>query len=129
MNLNDPHRQETEVIIEAAFEVANVLGHGLLEKPDENVMCVELGARNIPFEQQRRFDILYKGVHIGLYIPDLIAYGLIFVETKVVETITDQELGQMLNYLRVTGLPVGLIFNFKRPRLEFRRVAMSANIR
>ena len=51
------------------------------------------------------------------------------METKVVEMITDQDLGQMLNYLRVTGLPVGLIFNFKRPRLEFRRVVMSENIR
>jgi len=68
-------------------------------------------------------------VHVGLYIPDLIAYGLIVVETKVVETIKDQDLGEMLNYLRVTGLPVGLIFNFKRPRLEFRRVVMSENIR
>ncbi|MBL0045392.1 MAG: GxxExxY protein [Flavobacteriales bacterium] len=129
MNLHDPHRSETEVIIGAAFEVANVLGHGLLEKPYENAMCVELGARNVPFEQQRRFDILYKGVHVGLYIPDLIAYGLIVVETKVVEAITDQDLGQMLNYLRVTGLPVGLILNFKRPRLEFRRVVMSENIK
>lgn len=127
MNLNDPHRQETEVIIGAAFEVVNVLGHGMLEKPYENAMCVELGQRGVPFEQQRRFDIQYKGVHVGLYIPDLIAYGLIVVETKVVDAITDQDLGQMLNYLRVTGLPVGLILNFKRPRLEFRRVVMSEN--
>jgi GxxExxY protein len=129
MNMNDPHRPETEVIIGAAFEVANVLGHGMLEKPYENEMCVELGLRGVPFEQQRRFDIRYKGVHVGLYIPDLIAHWLIVVETKVVDAITDQDLGQMLNHLRVTGLPVGLILNFKRPRLEYRRVVLSENMR
>ena len=129
MDLNDPRRHETEMMIGSAFEVASVLGHGMLEKPYENAMCVELGLRGVPLEQQRWFDIRYKGVHVGLYIPDLIAYGLIVVETKVVDAITDQDLGQMLNYLRVTGLPVGLILNFKRPRLEFRRVVLSENLR
>ncbi len=50
------------------------------------------------------------------------AFELVIVDTKVIERITDLEIGQMLNYLRITGLPVGLILNFKNPKLEFRRV-------
>ena len=59
------------------------------------------------------------------YIPDLIAFDTVIVDAKVIERITDQEIGQMLNYLRITGLPVGLILNFKNPKPEFRRVVAS----
>ena len=64
---------------------------------------------------------------VGEYIPDLIAYGFVVVDTKVIDRITDQELGQMLNYLKTTGHPVGLILNFKRARLEWKRVLNHAN--
>jgi GxxExxY protein len=129
MNMNEPLVAETEAIIGAAFEVINTLGHGLLEKPYENALCVELEVRGIPFAQQRRFDVTYQGKNVGLYVPDLDVFERVVVETKIVERITDQDLGQIMNYLRVTGLPVGLILNFKRPRLEFKRVVMSENIR
>lgn len=129
MNANEPLQRETETIIGTAFEVINTLGHGLLEKPYENALCVELSLRGIPFSQQRRFEIAYKGSVVGLYVPDLIVYETVVVDTKVVERITDQDGGQMLNYLRITGLAVGLILNFKNPRLEFRRVLLAENIR
>ena len=85
--------------------------------------------RGIPFVQQRRFEIRYKGKHVGLYVPDLIAFDKVVVEAKAIENITDQDLGQIMNYLRISELAVGLVLNFKRPRLEFRRVVMSENIR
>jgi GxxExxY protein len=129
MNLNETLFAETEVIIGAAFEVINTLGHGFLEKPYENALCMELAARGIPFAQQKRFDVMYKGKSVGLYVPDLVVCDRVIVEAKIVERITDQDLGQVMNYLRVTGLPVGLILNFKRPRLEFKRVVMSENVR
>jgi GxxExxY protein len=113
---------ETEAIIGCAFEVLNELGHGLLEKPYENAMVVEFGLRAIGCEQQRRYDVLYKTVKVGEYVPDLIAFGCIVVDAKVIERITDHELGQMLNYLKITGHPVGLILNFHRARLEWKRV-------
>lgn len=128
MNSYEPLQLETESVIGAAFEVINTLGHGLLEKPYENALCVELAARDIPFAQQRRFEIKYKGATVGLYIPDLIVYEAVVVETKVIEHITAQDRGQMLNYLRITGLAVGLILNFKNARLEFRRVLMAENL-
>ena len=132
MDLNDrnePLKSETGAIINAAFEVLNTLGHGLLEKPYENALCVEFGLRGIPFVQQARYDVLYKGSNVGLYVPDLIAFELIVIDTKTIERITDNEVGRMLNYLKVTDLAVGLLLNFKRPRLEWRRVILSENLR
>jgi GxxExxY protein len=115
-------KAEPEAIIGCGFEVLNILGHGLLEKPYENALVVEFGLRSIQFEQQRRYDVLYKTVKVGEYVPDLIAFGAVVVDAKVIERITDHELGQMLNYLKITGHPVGLILNFRRARLEWKRV-------
>ncbi len=113
---------ETSSVISCAFEVLNTLGHGLLEKPYENSLCVEFGLRGIPWTQQPRYDVVYKAVKVGEYVPDLIVYEFVVVDTKVIDRITDHELGQMLNYLKITCHPVGLILNFKRGRLEWKRV-------
>jgi GxxExxY protein len=115
---------QTHAIIGAAFEVLNALGHGLHEKPYENALVVELGARGLPYEQQRRYPVLYKGVQVSEYVPDLVVSSAVVVDTKVIERITDHERGQMLNYLRVTGLRVGLILNFLKPKLEWERVVL-----
>lgn len=109
-------------MIGSAFAVLNAVGHGYHEKPYENGLAVEFRFREIPFVQQPRYPIFYRGVQISEFVPDLIAFGKIIVDAKVIDRITDQEIGQMLNYLKVTGLPVGLILNFKNPKLEFRRV-------
>ncbi|MBS1938943.1 MAG: GxxExxY protein [Bacteroidetes bacterium] len=116
---------ETKDVIGAAMEVVNTLGHGLLEKPYENAMCVELGLRGLGFEQQSRYPVLYKSVLVGEYVPDIIVAGKVVVDTKTIDRITDHELGQMMNYLRITGLPVGLIINFKYARLQWKRVAFT----
>ena len=106
------------------MEVLNELGHGLHEKPYENALVVELGLTSIPFLQQPHYEVLYKGVKVGEYIPDLIAFGAIVVDAKVVEAITDHERGQMLNYLKITGLKLGLILNFRRAKLEWERIIL-----
>jgi len=116
---------ETQEVIGAALEVINTIGHGLLEKPYENALCVELGIRGLSFEQQPRFPVTYKSVLVGEYVPDIIVANKVVVDTKTVDRITEHELGQMLNYLRITGLPVGLIINFKRSRLDWKRVVLS----
>ncbi len=112
----------TKEIVGSAMSVLNALGHGLLEKPYENALCVELSHRNIPFEQQRRYPITYREVKVGEFIPDLIVLGKVVVETKTIDQITKPELGQMLNYLKITKLELGLILNFKSARLEWRHV-------
>ena len=107
----------------------NTLGHGLVEKPYENALVAELGLRKILFRQQPTFDVLYKGHKIGLFIPDLIAFDSIVVDTKVIDRITDHERGLMLNYLRITNSRVGLILNFKRGKLEWERIVLYVFIR
>jgi len=119
-----PQAQLTFAIIGCAMEVLNTLGHGLHEKPYENALGVEFGLKAIPREQQKRHQVDYKTVMVGEFIPDLIAGQAVIVDTKVIDRITDLERGQMLNYLRITGLKVGLIVNFKRAKLEWERVIL-----
>lgn len=115
-------KEETHRIIGCAFAVLNELGHGFHEKIYENALVVEFDSQGITFEQQRRYDVLYKQKPVGLYVPDLIVFGQVIVDTKTIEQITDEERGKMLNYLKVAGLRVGLILNFKHPKLEFDRL-------
>ena len=118
-------KEEVYRIVGAAMEVLNGLGHGLHEKPYENALVVEFGLQNIPFTQQPRYDIAYKQVKVGEYVPDLIAFDSVVLDTKVIDAITDHERGQMLNYLQITGLKVGVILNFKRAKLEWERIVLS----
>jgi GxxExxY protein len=118
------YASETEETIGAAMEVINVLGHGLLEKPYENALAVEFKLRGIPFEQQPQYDVLYKGVQVGFYVPDLIVKNTVVVDAKTIDRIGDHEKGQMLNYLGLTGLRVGLILTFKRAKLTWERVVL-----
>ena len=117
-------KEEIHRIVGCAMEVLNTLGHGLLEKPYENALVVEFGLQGIPYRQQPRFDVIYKTIKVGEYVPDLICFDQIVVDPKTIERIGDHELGQMLNYLRITGLNVGLIVNFKRSKLEWKRVVL-----
>ena len=117
-------REETFAILGAAMEVLNTLGHGLYEKPYENSLVVECRLRGIPYDQQPRFPLDSKGCRVGEFVPDLILHGKVVVDTKTIDRITDHEIGQMLNYLRITGLPLGLILNFKHARLESKRVVL-----
>lgn len=69
--------------------------------------------------------MLYKGEVVGEYVPDLVVHEKLIVDTKTIDRITDHERGQMLNYLRITALPVGIILNFKHSRLEWERLVLT----
>ena len=118
------HGELVYSIVGCALEVLRCLGHGLHERPYENALTVEFGLRKILFEQQRRFNVLYKGVQVSEFVPDLVVANAVVVDTKVIERIGDFERGQMLNYLRITTLRVGLLLNFHRPKLEWERVVL-----
>jgi len=118
---------EAHRIVGCAMEVLNILGHGLLEKPYENALVVEFGIQGVPFRQQPGFEVLYKSVKVGEYIPDLICFDHIVVDTKTIERIGDHETGQMLNYLKITGLQLGLVLNFKHAQLEWKRIVLEKN--
>jgi GxxExxY protein len=117
---------EVYAVVNAALEVSKELGHGLHEKPYENALAIELKLRGMSCHQQSRFDVIYKGIKVSEYVPDLIALGKIVVDIKVVEKISDHERGKMINYLKITRLPVGLVFNFRRAKLEWERIILTA---
>jgi GxxExxY protein len=134
MNKEKPQSEETgdklllkdEVyqIVNCAFEVLNTIGHGLAEKIYENALAVEFKLRGIAFDQQKVFVVTYKGIPVGEFVPDLITHGSVVVDAKVIDRITDHERGRMINYLRITRLRVGVLLNFKRAKLEYKRIVL-----
>lgn len=116
--------EQTRGIIGCAMEVMNTLGHGLLEKVYENALCVEMGLRKIPYRQQPHYNVDYKDVRVGEYIPDLVVADAVVVEAKTIDAITEHEIGQVINYLKITGLRVALILNFKYAKLQWKRVVL-----
>ena len=117
-------KDETQRIIGLSFEVLNEVGHGLHEKIYENALVVGFKQLGIPFDQQRRFPVLFREFQVGEFAPDLIAFGSVVLDAKVIDRISDHERGQMLNYLRITTLRVGLILNFKHARLDWERIVL-----
>jgi GxxExxY protein len=118
------HKEEVFQIVGAVIDVLNHLGHGFHEKPYENALVVEFGLRKIPCWQQKSFALSYKGCKVGEFIPDLIVFDSVIVDTKTIDRITDLERGQMLNYLRITKLRVGVILNFQKAKLEWERLVL-----
>ena len=117
-------KEEAHQILACAFEVLNEIGHGFHERVYENALVVEFKLRSIPYDQQRHFPIIYKGVQVADFVPDLIVFNSVIVDPKVIEKITDHERGRMTNYLKITKLHVGLTPNFKNPHLEWDRLVV-----
>jgi GxxExxY protein len=109
-------------VIGAAFRVANCLGVGFLEKVYENALALELRLAGHQVEQQRSVDVRYRGEIVGIYQVDLLVDSSLVVELKAVEALVPFHKAQCLNYLRATGLRIGLLINFGQPRLEVRRI-------
>ena len=118
-------KDEVYQTVGCAIEILNTIGHGFFEKIYENALITEFDLKKIPYLQQSRFSIVYKGKTLGEYIPDILVFDKIIIEIKTIDKITSQERGQVLNYLKVTGLKVGVIFNFKNAKLEWERVVLS----
>jgi GxxExxY protein len=108
-----------------AMAVLNDVGHGLREKTYERGLCVEFEEQGLAYNSQHGYPVIYKGKQIDEYIPDLEVEGRLIVETKVVESITDEHIGQVLNYLKITGMKVGIILNFKHAKLEWKKVVLT----
>jgi len=118
------HGELVYSIVGCAFEVLREIGHGLHEHPYENSLVVEFGLRGIKYDQQRRFGVFYKGIQVSEFVPDIIVDNAVIVDAKVIDRISDHERGQMVNHLRITKLRVGLIINFKKPKLEWERLVL-----
>jgi GxxExxY protein len=116
------HEELSGAIIGAAMEVLNELKPGLDEKLYERAMVIELQNRGRLVEAQRSFPVFYRTELIGDLIPDLIVDSTIIVDAKVVSCFNDNHVAQMIGYLSITGLELGLLFNFQCARLDWKRV-------
>jgi GxxExxY protein len=123
----DGHGSEselTEAVIGSAFEVANVLGAGFLEKVYERVLIRELALGGVNAKAQVSFPVCYKGQHVGEYVADLVVEGRLIVELKCVDHLANEHLAQCINYLKASGLHVALLVNFQKPKVEWKRVLL-----
>ena len=120
----------TEQIIGCAIEVHRHLGPGLLESVYESALCIELKSVGLPFTRQIGVPVFYKGELIAEHRPDLIIRDEVIVEIKSVERFNPVFLAQMLTYLRITGLHVGLVLNFNRAVMKdgVRRVSLKESL-
>jgi len=114
-----PERELTQAIIGALIEVHKHLGPGLLESAYQKCFCRELTLRGIPYECERNIPINYKGVELDCgYRLDVLVHGRVLVEIKSVETLTAVHTAQLLTYMRLLGIRVGLLVNFNVPVLK-----------
>jgi GxxExxY protein len=114
----------TYAINGAVFEVNNILGPGFLEKVYENALLVELKKRGLNAKSQVPITVNYKGEVVGDYIADLLVEDKVIVELKTVENLEKAHEAQLLNYLKATGLHVGLLVNFKRKKADIKRMVL-----
>jgi len=116
------YKDLTQKIIGAAMEVHRELGTGFLEYVYEVALCYELNLKEISFERQKELDFYYKDLLIPRkYKPDLIVENKVIVEIKATSGLTEVEEAQLLNYLKVTKMRVGLLLNFGKKKLEMKR--------
>jgi len=113
----------TSRIINAAHTVHNTLGYGFLEKIYHNALCVELRNQSLKYETEKPIKVYYSKQLVGEYIADLIVDGKVIVEVKSVENYNRIFEAQLLNYLKATGLKLGLIINFGKS-VEVKRMIL-----
>jgi GxxExxY protein len=122
----DEHRAElaalTERVIGCAYGVSNVWGCGFLEKVYENAMAHELRKSGFGVVQQQPMRVWYDNVVVGEYVADLIVENRVLLELKVARALDDIHMAQCLNYLKATRLPVCLLLNFGKPKVEIKRL-------
>lgn len=120
------HENLSEAIIGSGMAVLNALRPGLDEKIFERALRIELEHRGMVVSSQIRYPVFYRDVEVGLLVPDLIVDEKVLVETKVVTAFHDEHLAQVLGYLSISGLELGLLLNFKYSKLQWKRIANSS---
>jgi GxxExxY protein len=119
------YKDEVYAIIGAAMDVYNTLGDGFLEPVYQEALGIEFGKRQIPYVPPKGITICYKDVHLKKeYIADFLAYEKLIVEIKAVNELTERDEAQLLNYLKATGMELGVLINFgSHPNLQWKRMA------
>lgn len=111
----------TEAILAACFEVSNELGVGFVESVYEKSLMIALKDKELEAENQHQLTVSFRNENVGCFYADIIVNKTVILELKAVKSLLPEHQAQLLNYLKASGLPVGLLINFGMPRLEYRR--------
>ncbi len=127
-NRNFPYKEETYKIIGCAMEVHAELGHGFLESVYQEALSIVFDEKSIPYEQEKVLKIFFRGETLKKkFQADFYCYDNIIVETKAAKELTNNDLSQVLNYLKATDKEVGLLINFGTKHLQYKRVIRTEN--
>ena len=117
-----PHSDISESIIGCCFEVMKELGSGFLENVYKNALYLAMKQKGLDVTTEQSFEVVFRKHKIGKYVADLIVENLIVVELKCCKILLPEHQAQLINYLKASELPVGLLVNFGNPRLEYKRL-------
>ena len=117
----------SRLVIGCAMAVHRELGNGYLEVVYERALEIELKSKGIRFERQVSLPVQYKGQPIGIFVADMVVAGGLIIELKASDSITPRDTAQLINYLKVSKFPVGLLFNFGQQSLQTKRLVHQYN--
>lgn len=118
------HSELTRAVIGAAMEVHSNLGPGFLESVYEEALAIEFNLQKLLYERQKAISVMYKGEKAKDFFCDFLVGEKVLVELKALKAITNIEEAQLLNYLKATGLQVGLLINFGEQSLRYKRLVL-----
>jgi GxxExxY protein len=120
--MNLVYEELTEKVIGICFEVSNELGSGFLESVYQKALSIALIQKGLTVEEQVPLKVKFRGQVVGDFYPDILVNSKLILELKSIKSISSEHEAQMINYLKATGLNVGLIVNFGRTKLEWKRL-------
>jgi GxxExxY protein len=116
------HEELTDKALGACFEVVRELGAGFLESVYEKALMVAIRQKGLHVEAQVPLTVKFRGVIVGEFFADILVEGKLIIELKSVSALRPEHQAQVINYLKATGIAVGLLVNFGNPKLEYRRL-------
>lgn len=116
------HSEVSEVIIGCCFEIMKELGAGFLEKVYKNALFIAMKQKGLTVLAEQSFEVVFRNYTIGRYVADLIVENAIVIELKCCTSLLPEHQAQVINYLKASGIPVGLLVNFGCQKLEYKRL-------
>jgi GxxExxY protein len=117
-----PYFELTEMILGCCFDIMNELGSGFLESVYKNALFIALKEKGLKVTTEKKFEVLFRGCRVGLYIADLVVEESVIVELKCCEVLIGEHQAQLINYLKASGVLVGLLVNFGNRKIEYKRL-------
>lgn len=115
------HEDLTERILKICFDVSNELGCGFLESVYQNAFFIALVEKGLKTEAQKSLKVMFRGICVGEFFADIVVEDVVLIELKAVRTLAPEHSAQVINYLKATGIEIGLLINFGTPKAEVRR--------